>query len=177
MNPRPPRGSRPFPYNAEPSEPQEAKSTTWHNPTSKEQKVVVHEDGRRVMYPVPAHGDKEIPSRHDLAIHRVQCKDEGCRAGGKGFCLLGHPGVVQGGIAPQLVRVGPRPEGEHDELAKGLDTEGEIRDQIEMAKVAADQRRREAEVDSMLTARRSDELREIAAGGPAKRPAQQAAGK
>jgi hypothetical protein len=155
------RSPRPFPFNGDPQEPKEAEYTIWRNNLAQEQRVVVHEGDVRIMYRVPPHGEKRIPSRHDMSIQRIQCAEDECRALG-GFCRKGHTGTIHGGLAPQLVRLGIeghlRPEGDRDHLALGLDTEAEAKLLAEMAVAASQETQQRAEIASLVAQNRADAL-------------------
>lgn len=86
-------------------EPQEQRYTIWHNPLQQEQKVVLHENGRRTLYRFPPGEEVRVPSVFDSAIQSVLCSDPECRDKG-GYCQKGHEGRVASGLAPQLVNRG-----------------------------------------------------------------------
>lgn len=71
-------------------EPREETYTQWHNPLKQEQIVdIFHDnDSMPTRYRWKAGETKSLPSRFDHAIHRV------------------HNGVIIGGLAPQLRKVG-----------------------------------------------------------------------
>jgi len=148
--------------NNEPRAPKPATYTTWYNPLTTPQYVDVHEGAELVRYTVPAGGKERIPSRHDLAIHRVQCSEDRCRAKG-GFCAEGHDGVVHGGLAPQLRRAGREDE---FPLARGLDTEQAAREEAEAAVAAAETQQQRAAIAAVLAQKRADDLRAKSEGAP-----------
>lgn len=90
-------------------EPQEETYTQWHNPLQVEQYVDLHvgDSPRPTRYRFAPGQKRQLPSRFDHAIHRV------------------HNGVIVGGLAPRLVRVGStdrlddalKPEGWQEEAA------------------------------------------------------------
>ena len=91
----------------EPTEATEETSSTWHNPTEHAQTVTFHDTNPRgTKYTVPAGGTREIPSRYDFAIQKIECLDPVCRNSLHHLCMKGHAGVVMGGLAPALMKQG-----------------------------------------------------------------------
>lgn len=89
----------------------------WHNPTKNRVSIPVVVNGvKRAIYFEPGE-TKDVDPQYDQAIQRVQCSDEDCRRFSYKFCLKGHDGLIVGGLAPMLRKVG----GPHLELATGLD--------------------------------------------------------
>lgn len=111
-------------------EPTEEKFTRWHNPLSVRQNVVISHDGdsRPTQYTIKPGETREIPSRYDLAIHRV------------------HNGVVIGGLAPQLVKVGAE-----EKLDPVLDTTLQDKKQAEAERAVAAAAKQAAE-DALILA-------------------------
>lgn len=74
------------------SEPREEAYTTWRNPLDREQYVDLHDGDSPTptRYRFAPGEEKKLPSRFDNAIHRT------------------HNGVIVGGLAPQLVKVGSK---------------------------------------------------------------------
>jgi hypothetical protein len=98
----------------------EHRTTAWHNPTSKPQRVKLATDGegrsrQEFFFTVGPGETKELDSKYDRAIHMVDCQREECYRRGR-FCTQGHEGQIQGGLAPLLQRVGKK-----DELDPSLD--------------------------------------------------------
>lgn len=86
----------------------EIRATRWLNPTSHSQRVILqHADGRQFQVTWEPGETKELPSDFDRAIHMVDCGQDACHQHGW-FCTKGHDGLVQGGLAPLLVRVGAK---------------------------------------------------------------------
>lgn len=83
-------------------EPQEETYTHWHNPLGQEQRVDVFygDEPRPTRFTWKPGETLKVPSRFDNAIHRVD------------------KGVIIGGLAPQLVKVGA-----NEVLDPALDTE------------------------------------------------------
>lgn len=95
-------------------QPRIASFSKWRNPTKSLMHVDVHEgEGAArttTRYEFPPGETVSVPSQYDRAIHMVDCgRDECHRSPVRGagyFCLKGHSGVIMGGLAPLLVRVG-----------------------------------------------------------------------
>lgn len=98
----------------------EHKQTEWCNPTVRAMRVVLTEgEGRghqSFVFIVPPGETRELDSRYDRAIHMIDCGRDDCYRKGR-FCSAGHEGLIVGGLAPLLVRVG-----KNDTLDKSLDT-------------------------------------------------------
>ena len=97
----------------EPTAPEEATVTTWHNPTDYEMFVDVYNgtgvhknnERRATRYRFPKRSDTQVPSRFDNAIQLIQCGLDECRQDGT-WCNKGHHGTVVGGLAPLLQKKG-----------------------------------------------------------------------
>lgn len=97
----------------EPTAPEEALITTWHNPTDHEMYVDVYvgsgvhknNERRATRYRFPKHADTQVPSQFDNAIQLIQCGMDECRQHGT-WCAKGHRGTVVGGSCPQLQKKG-----------------------------------------------------------------------
>lgn len=111
-------------------EPVEETYTQWKNPLSQEQVVDIFHDGspRPTRYRWAPGETKQVSSRYDGAIHRV------------------HHGVIIGGLAPQLIKVGS-----DEKLDPALDTEGVAKREAEVEAARAALAKREAE-DTLLVA-------------------------
>lgn len=120
----------------EPSEPVEEELTTWKNPLSVPQRVIVHMNGRQVKYTFAPGETKKLPSSFDKAIHIV------------------HGSTIVGGLAPQLVNVDKQ---EELRLADALDTEAEERRKAEADMIAQAMIRQQAEQAQLLAAARMAE--------------------
>ncbi|MCL2450094.1 MAG: hypothetical protein FWD17_14195 [Polyangiaceae bacterium] len=130
----------------------EQRTTTWHNPTDKVQRVVIHEgNGLKFAFVLQPGETKPLDSRYDRTIHMVDCGQEECHRRGW-FCSKGHDGIVVGGEAPLLKRVGCS-----DTLDQTLDPaaskrkeiEQQLDREIEREKIVAEARaRRAAEYDA-----------------------------
>ncbi len=152
-----------------PEAPREQRLTTWHNPLPTPQHVDVHMNGKLVRFTVPPHGDKEIPSEFDYAIHRVTCGDMACR-NKTGFCQKGHEGTVVAGLAPQLQNKTVQAK---RELAVALDTQASAKEQAEAEAAAASLARDRAERTELVAAMRVKEF-EAKKDAEAKAPAPKA---
>lgn len=92
--------------------------TRWHNPTTHQQRVVLHGPRGQFAFVVPAGETRELDSSYDRAIQLVDCGQDGChkKYASGWFCTDGHDGVIVGGLAPLLKRVG-----KNDKLDPTLD--------------------------------------------------------
>lgn len=117
-------------------EPLEERYSQWHNPLDVEQHVDVYEgDNRRpTRYRVPPGETRPIPSRYDRVVHRV------------------HNGVIIGGQAPQLVKVGS-----NEKLDEALDTEKDKKRRAEKELAQASLQKQVAEDNAAVAAARVGE--------------------
>jgi hypothetical protein len=95
----------------------ERKLTKWHNPTPNMQSVTIN-DGAPFAFTVPPGETRELDSRYDRAVQMVDC--------GHDYCTAGHEGLVVGGGAPLLKRMG-----KDDKLDPSLDPDHAARKSVE----------------------------------------------
>lgn len=131
-------------------EPLEETFTHWHNPLEVEQYVDIREGDnlRPTRFRVPPGGTTRISSRHDSVVQRV------------------HNGVIIGGQAPQLVRVGGT-----DQLDPALDTEQAKRREAEARHAQAELQRQTAERNAAIAAADVGESDKKLQNREAKKPA------
>jgi hypothetical protein len=137
----------------------ERKETQWHNPTPVAQSVVIR-DGAPFAFTVPPGETKSLDSRYDHAVQMVDCGKDECHKKGW-FCRGGHEGMVVGGGAPLLKRVGKK-----DSLDPSLDPE------FQKQKVIREEIDKEQERELLLAKERE---RRAVAAQDAQRPAAAAA--
>lgn len=83
----------------------ETRYSQWHNPTKHPQRVVIRTDHGQVAFVVNPGEIKQLDSVYDRAIHQIDCGQDECHRKGW-FCTKGHDGLIVGGGAPLLQRVG-----------------------------------------------------------------------
>jgi hypothetical protein len=103
----------------------ERRLTKWHNPLPHPQSVTIGYDGAPFMFVVPPGETRELDSRYDRAVQMVDCGHDECHKAGW-FCTKGHEGLIVGGGAPLLRRVG-----KNDRLDSSLDPESAARKSVE----------------------------------------------
>lgn len=121
----------------------ERKLTAWHNPTKTAQTVIIR-DGQPFAFTVGPGETKELDSRYDFVVHQRDCGKDECHRRGW-FCRGEHDGLVVGGSAPLLQRVGHK-----DRLDASLDPDyqskkaihEEIDREVEREKILAQARAR-----------------------------------
>lgn len=82
--------------------------TRWTNPTNHVQRVILNGQNGPFKFELQPGETRELDSIYDRAIQMVDCGRDEChhkRAGGW-YCAAGHPGSIQGGLAPLLRRLG-----------------------------------------------------------------------
>jgi len=116
-------------------EPVEERYTKWHNPLPHHQHVDIYlgDESRPTRYRWAPGETKALPSRYDYAIHRT------------------HNGIVIGGLAPQLVKLG-----DSETLDPALDTTLMEKRQAEVDAAAAAATKKAAEDSLVLAQARSE---------------------
>lgn len=115
--------------------------TSWHNPLSVPQRVLIHQDGsaKPTRFTWAPGETKQIRSIYDQAIQRT------------------YEGAVIGGLAPQLVHLGKKAF-----LDPAFDTEAAARKEAEAAQAAAALTQRAADQALLLAAAKTAELMDAA---------------
>ncbi len=87
----------------------EVRTTQWHNPTEDVVSVILTDPGnRQFRFTIRPGETVALDSQYDRSIQLVDCGKPEChnRPAGGHYCNAGHPGLISGGLAPQLRRVG-----------------------------------------------------------------------
>lgn len=84
--------------------------TQWHNPTAQEQRLVLEGPRGKFAFVVAPGETRELDGVYDRAVQLVDCGRDEChrRYAGGWYCTSSHDGVIKGGLAPLLQRVGKR---------------------------------------------------------------------
>ena len=145
--------------------------TRWYNPTDKPQRAVLTGPAGKFAFVVEPGETRELDSIYDRAIQMVSCGREECQKKGGWWCTKGHEGLVKGGLAPLLKRVG-----KEDRLDPVLDpnlADAKMREEA----LAADSLVRKARDQALViaTAKLDEEESQRALAQERARAAQQAA--